>query len=379
MNAATRIEEYLRDHPDGDLLIAVGYATAAGMAWLAQRTAGRRVSLLIGDTRSQYWKNVSGPDRATCLEFMRRPDVEIRNWYRTKRSRSGESDAHLKVWAMHDNWSPISALVGSGNLTRKGLDNNIEVMVEAHGSDMRQAWDTARDLWGKAWPCADRLTGYLGVGGPEPPAPSPWDRATASARRPAPATPRHATSAGHPLSPSHPPGPQATPRHESAPSPDGPLGSPQAGKAASSGSSGRASPSGRSGLRAFGSKQAENPMRILAVAGLVAAIGNGVALALVLRALRFSEFFSSWGLPVFFVCSSLALGATCYWVSTRAEGADKVLAIAGVAVSAIPLVAGVVVLALLILLVVFIFGGARGGPRSSSHGRSRGGRRRSRR
>ena len=165
MSASSRIEQFLRDHPDEDLLIAVGYATAAGMAWLARRTAGRRVSLLIGDTRSQWWKKVSDPDRAACLEFMQRPDVEVRNWYRTKRSRSGESSAHLKVWAMHDNWSPVSALAGSGNLTRKGLDSNVEVMVEAHGSDMRQAWDTARDLWGKAWPCADRLTEYLD--GPE--------------------------------------------------------------------------------------------------------------------------------------------------------------------------------------------------------------------
>ena len=149
MSASSRIERYLRDHPDGDLLIAVGYATAPGMAWLARHTSGRRVSLLIGDTRSQWWKKMSESDRAACLAFTRRGDVEIRNWYRTKRSRSGESAAHLKVWAVHDNWSPVSALVGSGNLTRQGLDNNVEVMVEAHGSDMRQAWDTARDLWGR--------------------------------------------------------------------------------------------------------------------------------------------------------------------------------------------------------------------------------------
>ena len=387
MYAASRIEQYLRDHPDGDLLIAVGYAAAAGMAWLAQRTAGRRVSLLIGDTRSQYWQNVSEPDRATCLAFMHRPDVEIRNWYRTKRSRSGESAAHLKVWAMHDNWSPMSALVGSGNLTRQGLDNNVEVMVEAHGSDMRQAWDTAQDLWGKAWPCADRLTEYLG--GPEPPAPPPRSRATASARRPATATPRHATRADHTRRPPPPPSPQATPHHARAPSLDGSLcqGSPQAGKAASSESSGCASlpgssSSGQRGPRSLWRKQAKNPMRILAVVGLVAAIGNGVALALALRALRFSEFFSSWELPVFFVCCSLALGGMCYWVSTRAEGTDKVLAIAGVAVSAIPLVVGLVVLALLallILLAIFILGGTGSGPRRSSHGRSRSGRRRSRR
>ena len=211
VSASSRIEQFLRDHPDEDLLIAVGYATAAGMAWLAQRTAGRRVSLLIGDTRSQWWKKVSEPDRAACLEFMQRPDVEVRNWYRTKKSRSGESSAHLKVWAMHDNWSPVSALAGSGNLTRKGLDSNVEVMVEAHGSDMRRTWDTARDLWGKAWPCADRLTKYLD--GPESPARPPRNRAAASARRSAAATPRYATGADHTRRPPPPPSPRTTPRH----------------------------------------------------------------------------------------------------------------------------------------------------------------------
>ena len=361
MHAAFRIEQYLRDHPDGDLLIAVGYATAAGMAWLAQRTAGRRVSLFIGNARSQYWKNVSEPDRAACLEFMRRPDVEIRNWYKTKRSRSGESAANLKVWAMHDNWSPMSALVGSGNLTRKGLDSNVEVMVEAHGSDMRHAWDAARDLWGKAWPCDDRLTEYLG--GPEPLASPPRNRATAPAPtgRPATATPRHAARAEHTRSSPPPPSPQATPRHASAPSLDASpcQGSHQAGKEASPKSSGGASmpgssSSGQRGTRPFRRKQPKNPMRILAVVGLVAAIGNNAALTLVLRSLSVSEFFSSWGLPTIFACCSLALGGMCYWVAGRTEGADKVLAIAGAAVSVSPLVVGVVWAALVALAVLAV-------------------------
>jgi hypothetical protein len=94
MSASSRIEQYLRDHPSGDLLIAVGYGTAPGMAWLARRTAGRRVSLLIGDTRGQWWKKMSEPDRAACVAFIRRGDVEIRNWYRTKRSRSRCSTSH---------------------------------------------------------------------------------------------------------------------------------------------------------------------------------------------------------------------------------------------------------------------------------------------
>lgn len=219
MSASSRIEQYLKDHPKGDLLIAVGYATAPGMAWLARRTAGRRVSLLIGDTRSQWWKKMSESDRAACLAFIRRGDVEIRNWYRTKRSRSGESSAHLKVWAVHNNWSPVSALVGSGNLTRKGLDNNVEVMVEAHGRDMHQAWDTARDVWGRAWPCADRLTEYLT--GPDSSAALQRGRAAASASRSATATSRHATGPDLAHRPPPPPHLQAQPRQARSASLDG--------------------------------------------------------------------------------------------------------------------------------------------------------------
>ena len=163
MIASHRIEQYLSAHPEGDLLIIVGYATPAGVAWLARRTdkAGRRVSLLIGDARPKWWERATDRDRATCLSFFRHRDTEVRNWYRTGRSHKGAAAANLKVWAVHDNWSPVSVLVGSGNLTHKGLNKNVEVMAEAHGNDMLQAWDTASDLWEKAWACDHRLAGYL--------------------------------------------------------------------------------------------------------------------------------------------------------------------------------------------------------------------------
>ena len=337
MSAASRIEQYLRDHPDGDLLIAVGYATPAGIAWLAQRTAGRRMHLLIGDTRSQYWKIVSESDRAACLEFMQRSDVEIRNWYRTKKSRSGESDAHLKAWVVHDNGSPVSALTGSANLTRKGLETNVEVMVEAHGNDLQQTWDTAQELWGKAWPRDDQLIKRLD--GQEPSGPPT-------------ATPRPATRSDHASRP---------PPAESQPVPH------------------------QANARPLDSSQAKNPLRILAVVGLFAAIANGAALGLVLSALGVSEFFSSSALPVFFGCSSLAVSAMCYWVSTRAEGTDRGLAIAGVAAAAIPLVAVLVVVAVVALTVFLmiqatsILRDTQDGSRRSSHGRSRRGRSRNRR
>ena len=289
-----------------------------GMAWLAQRTEGRRVGLLIGDASPRYWKNVAESDRSACLEFIRRPDVEIRNWYRTKKSRSGESAAHLKLWAVHDNGSPISALNGSGNLTRQGLHHNIEAMGELHGNDLRQNWHTAQDLWKKAWSCADRLTKYLGGAGPP-----------AGTR----ATPFATASSGG--SPSATPGSATRSDHASRPPPSEPQPVTH-----------------QTSARYLDSSQAKNPLRILAVVGLFAAIGNDAALGLILSALGVSEFFSSWALPVFFVCSSLAVGAMCYWISTRAEGTDRGLAIAGAAAAALPLVAGLVTVAVLLVVLV---------------------------
>ena len=48
----------------------------------------------------------------------------------------------------------------------------------------------------------------------------------------------------------------------------------------------------------------------------------------------FLEFFSSWEVPVAFLCISFVLVGLCFWISTRAEGIYEGLAIAGVAVSA---------------------------------------------
>lgn len=97
-------------------------------------------------------------------------------------------------------------------------------------------------------------------------------------------------------------------------------------------------------------------IEILAVAGLAAAIGNGVALGLVLRARWFLEFFSSWEVPVAVLCISFVLVGLCFWISTRAEGIYEGLAIAGVAVSAMTSVVLIVlaVLAGLVWLIVCV-------------------------
>ena len=159
--AGERIERFLADHPRGGLTVAVGYATAAGLAWLNRRTQGRAVCLVIGNARQKYWKKVTPSDREECLAFLRRGDVEVHNWYRTGKSRHGKSQAHLKTWVVHDRGSALAALSGSANLTLNGLESNIELMSETHGQDMHQAWDAVRELAENAWPCQDRLIGYL--------------------------------------------------------------------------------------------------------------------------------------------------------------------------------------------------------------------------
>ena len=165
VNAAERIEQFLADHPHGDLWIAVGYVTPAGIGWLNDRTQGRRVHLLIGNTQSAYWENVAAGDNRSAAGFLKRQDTAVKNWYRTAKSKQGASDAHLKAWLVADRGVPVAALVGSANLTRKGLEENAEMMVEATGDDLARCCAQMGELHAKGWDCAERLLDYLGTGG----------------------------------------------------------------------------------------------------------------------------------------------------------------------------------------------------------------------
>ena len=196
MRASVRIGRFLCDYPDGDLLIVVGCASPAGVAWLASCTRNRRVSLLIGDTRPRFWRKASNRDRALCLEFMERSDVEVRDWYRTAKAAAGESSARLKVWAVTEGGSPVAVLVGSGNLTVQGLDDNTETLVEAQDVDKTGTHNTVRELWNDAGDAKERLTAYLhgerhpkppGASTPSPPEPS-HDQRPATNQQP---TPKH--------------------------------------------------------------------------------------------------------------------------------------------------------------------------------------------
>lgn len=128
--------------------------------------------LLIGDTRQKYgWERVAQTDRDDCLEFLRSDSVEVRSWYHRDQSTHGQASAHLKAWIVHRGSRPLAALNGSANLSRKGLEHNVEAMTEAHGRDLTELWEKANRLWGPASECAERLIGYI-----EAPRSNRWHR-----------------------------------------------------------------------------------------------------------------------------------------------------------------------------------------------------------
>ena len=130
--AGDRVERFLAAHPDTPLTVCVGSASVTGVAWLAERTRDRPVKLLIGDLKSRNFRKSTDQNRRAALKFVRRDDVSILAWRRPKRSSKRSSDAHFKMWfAAGVGKDPHAFLVGSANLTKTGLYNNIEVMAMA--------------------------------------------------------------------------------------------------------------------------------------------------------------------------------------------------------------------------------------------------------
>ena len=155
--AADRIERFLAEHPGVLLTVAVGYASPAGIAWLARRTRNRTVRLLIGHCQRHRFARSSSEDRADVLGFLDRPDVTVCNWYR----RRGEaSEAHLKVWIAHDVPRP-AALNGSANLTNQGLYHNVEVVTGVPDDELDAVVRMVEELFDKAWDRKGKLREFM--------------------------------------------------------------------------------------------------------------------------------------------------------------------------------------------------------------------------
>lgn len=167
-SAASLIEDFLRAHPRGELFVAVGYASVAGIAWLAERAGDRPVTLLIGNVRRNHFKKMSDKDRDMAIRFLRRDDVQVLTWYQKARDNRPERQAHLKVWAAMSESprrrgrpSVEAMLVGSGNLTTAGLVHNEEAFAHATGEDLRRIGAQLERLRSRQWKRKDKILEYI--------------------------------------------------------------------------------------------------------------------------------------------------------------------------------------------------------------------------
>ena len=155
--AASQIEAFLWSDPAAPLTVAVGFASVRGLVWLAERTAGRPVTLVIGDCRQRNFARASSTDREIARSFLERDDVAVKNWYR---KRPEPAEAHLKVWVAHTNKGP-AALVGSANLTAAGLFRHWEMVTEPAHSDLPRVVDEVEALVAQALDAKTRLIEHI--------------------------------------------------------------------------------------------------------------------------------------------------------------------------------------------------------------------------
>ncbi len=126
---ADKIRTFIGGHRDADLVVCTGNTSVRGLAWLAgQVDSSQRVTIVIGDMQGQSFSKASEGDREAAAAFLRRPNVKVHNWYRTKPEKK---IAHGKAVVAFRERRAIAALVGSANLTHTGLYTNLEMMVRS--------------------------------------------------------------------------------------------------------------------------------------------------------------------------------------------------------------------------------------------------------
>lgn len=156
--AAGVIDDFLRRHPQGELLVGTGYGSAFGLGWLHQRTRRRPVRLLIGDLRTGFdrW---SDDDRKDALAFLAREDVSVRGCH------SPDGMLHSKVWVALDpggTGHPSGVLVGSANLTKTGLFKNDETVARAAPDERSRIQEDLAQSFRRSWDAKGELLIRLG-------------------------------------------------------------------------------------------------------------------------------------------------------------------------------------------------------------------------
>lgn len=134
---AQHIERFLQDNPNGHIYVATGFASPYGLAWLHRRTRHRTVTVVIGGSSLDvtYWKKGSKEDKDAAREFLDRSNVGVRVW----KGSYPDSELHAKLWITksHDG---IDVLLGSANLTKRGLRTNCEAVTRARDEDRNRHW-----------------------------------------------------------------------------------------------------------------------------------------------------------------------------------------------------------------------------------------------
>lgn len=156
--AAAVVDDFLGQHPRGELWLGTGFASAFGLGWLHQRTRRRPVRLLIGDLRTGFdrW---SDDDREAALAFLSREDVSVRGCH------TPEGMLHSKVWIAldpEDPGRPTGVLVGSANLTRQGLFKNDETVARAAPEEFQRICDELMRSMQRSWDAKGELMARLG-------------------------------------------------------------------------------------------------------------------------------------------------------------------------------------------------------------------------
>ena len=155
--AMARIERFLADYPAGHLHVATGFASMAGLAWLARPTERRPVTIVIGDLRTGM-DNFEARDAAEAAAFVKRSDVRVLNWYRTGKNKLGSAVAHAKVFAVEGpEQRPIAVLAGSANL--EAVPNDRDAAFGQVVWLEQQAWDASDKILAKANPPATQQLG----------------------------------------------------------------------------------------------------------------------------------------------------------------------------------------------------------------------------
>ncbi|MDE0612809.1 MAG: phospholipase D family protein [bacterium] len=157
---ARKIKAFLDEHRNADVVVCTGSASVKGLAWLARQVdRDRRVTIVIGDMTGQSFAIATDDDRRVAAAFLRRSNVKVHNWYRQK---PVKKIAHGKavVVLQSGNSKAAAALVGSANLTDKGLSDNLELMVRCDPGDLHEIDSYIAEATSHQ-PANDKLIGFV--------------------------------------------------------------------------------------------------------------------------------------------------------------------------------------------------------------------------